>query len=105
QGETTVHQRLPELRLRRIGAVEVHGVRVHGQQGEPGIVGFADRAPRAMLVDVADNEVVEEAAERFAIALTAEGRMALHDVDPWRLSVLTEQALGVFAETWRIQHR
>jgi hypothetical protein len=43
-----------------VRVVEVHLVRVHGQQGEPGVVGLADRTAQWVPVDVADLEILEE---------------------------------------------
>ncbi len=42
---------------------------VHREQGEPGVVGLADGAPGTVLVDVTDFELLEVAAEGFAVAL------------------------------------
>ena len=44
------------------GLVEVHRVRVHGQAGEPDVVGVRDRAAEAAAEDVADGEVLVVAA-------------------------------------------
>ncbi len=41
--------------------VEVHLIGVHGQQREPGIVGFGDRASEGVLVDLAFGKVFEVA--------------------------------------------
>src|SRR5581483_7009747 len=54
--------RLPELRPLRVRRVEVHLVRVERQAGEPDVVRLGDRAAEAALKDVADLEVLVEAA-------------------------------------------
>src|SRR5260221_11984240 len=53
---------------------------VHGQQREPGVLGLGDRTAGSMLVDVADREVLEIAAEPLAIALLADLVRVLHHV-------------------------
>ena len=49
---------------------------------EPGVVGFADGTTGTMLVDVADREFLEEAAEALAIAMFTDLHCHLH---PWGL--------------------
>src|SRR4051794_1244099 len=71
QRQATVHQRLLELGLCRIRMVEVKRVLVHRQQREPDIVGFGDRAPGTMFVDIADREILEMTPEALAIAVRA----------------------------------
>ena len=47
-------------------------VLVHGEQREMDVVGLGDGAPRAMLIDVADGELLEISAIAFAITLLAD---------------------------------
>src|SRR5262245_16357683 len=82
QCQAAIDQRLLELGLGRIDLVEVQGVGVHRQQGEPGIVAFGDRAAGAVLIDIADVEVIIVAAEAFAVALGTDLIVALHGVTP-----------------------
>ena len=61
--------------------VELHGgeeqakknmlMLVHGDQREPGVVGFGDRSAGAMFINVADTEILQIAAVRFSIAVRA----------------------------------
>src|SRR6185436_15974611 len=66
-------QRLSELGFRRIGEIEMQRMLVHRQQREPGVVGLADGAARAMLVDLADGEVLVVAAVAFAQPVLTDG--------------------------------
>ena len=101
QGEGAVDQWLAELGMLGVFLVEVQGVGVHGQQGEPAIVRLRDSAAGAVLVDVADLEVLVIAAEAFAIAVFADffGRVAHGAVFPragamrcWRRTYHTRPA-------------
>jgi len=66
-----VHERAPKFGLRCERVVEVHRIGVHGQIGEPDVVGVDHRAPVRMLVDIPDVEVFEvPALLRRAHALT-----------------------------------
>src|SRR5438105_7288868 len=51
-----------ELRFRGIGGIEMQRMLVHRQQGEPGVVGLADRPPGPVLIDIAEREILEIAA-------------------------------------------
>ena len=66
--QAAVDQRPAELRLRRVGRIEVQRMLVHGEQREPGVVGLGDGAAGPVLVDVADLEVLVVAAEALAPA-------------------------------------
>ena len=61
QREGRVDQRLAELGLRGVGAVEVDRVRVLRQQREPAVVDRQHRPPERMRIDVADLEVLVDA--------------------------------------------
>ena len=62
QGERAVDQRPSELGALRVVLVEVDLVRVVGEQREPDVVRLGHRAADPAAVDVADREVLEEAA-------------------------------------------
>src|SRR5262249_53384768 len=62
QSQAAVDDRPAEFRFRRVGGIEVQRVLVHRQEREPGVVGLADRAPGAMLINIADRELLETAA-------------------------------------------
>src|SRR5712692_10491765 len=57
-----VHERPPELGLRRVVLIEMDLVGVVGQQGEPDVVGLGNRPPNPAAVDVADLEVLVKPA-------------------------------------------
>src|SRR5262249_37673644 len=67
-----IDQRPLELGAGAVGGVNVQRVLVHGEQREPGVVGLAERAPGAMLVDVAALELLEVAPRRLAVSLRAD---------------------------------
>ena len=62
----------PELACLGVFHVEVQRMGVHGQQGEPGVVGVRDGPAGAVFVDVTSLEILEVAAEGFAVSLGAE---------------------------------
>src|SRR5260221_1387699 len=64
-----VDQRPLELGGGAVGGVDVQRVLVHRQQREPGVVRLGQRAPRPVLVDLADLELLVVAPARFAVAL------------------------------------
>src|SRR5262245_20219068 len=66
--QARVDQRSLELGTGAVGGVDVQGMLVHRQQGEPGVVGLGEGAPGAVLVDVADLEFLVVAPGRFAVA-------------------------------------
>ena len=63
-----------EFRLLGIFSVEMQRMRVHGEQREPRVVGFSERATGTVLVNVADREIFVVATKGFAVAL----RSGLH---------------------------
>ena len=67
-----------ELSTLQAAAVEVQRVRVHRQQREPSVIGFADGAARAVFVDIANDEVFVVATEGLPIALRAHLFDVLH---------------------------
>src|SRR5262245_23409931 len=66
--ERAADDALPELARLRVLLVEVQRVGVHRQEREPDVVGLRDRATWAVLVHVADREVLVIAAEGFPVA-------------------------------------
>ena len=68
-GEGRADDAAAELAVLRVLLVEVHRMRVHRQQREPGVVGLGDGAAGAVLVDVADLEILVVAAEGLAEAI------------------------------------
>jgi len=71
-GERAAHYAATEFAVPGVLLVEVHRVRVHRKQRERDVVVLGDRAPGAMLVDVADPEVLEIAPERLAVGALAD---------------------------------
>src|SRR5919197_667703 len=67
--ECGVDERPAKVRGSTVYGVDVQRVLVHGEQREPDVVRLRERAARAMLVDVADLEILVIATGRFAIAL------------------------------------
>src|SRR5204863_5610306 len=61
QSQAAIDDRPTELGFGGIGRIEMQRVLVHRQEREPGVVGLADRAPGAVLVDIADREFLETA--------------------------------------------
>jgi hypothetical protein len=57
-----VHERAAEARPRGELTVEVDLIGVAGQEGEPGVVGLAHAPTEVTAVDIADDEILEEAA-------------------------------------------
>jgi hypothetical protein len=49
--------------------VEMQGMLVHGQQGEPGVIGFGDGPAGAMFIDIANLEILVIAAKGLLIAV------------------------------------
>src|SRR5207237_3252658 len=84
QGQAAVDDRAAELAFRGIGGIEMQRVLVHRQQGEPGVVGLADRASRAVLVDLADREILEVPAGSGAPATRRNFLgQSHHLLNPW----------------------
>src|SRR5688572_28315741 len=70
-GERAAHHAAPELAVARVLLVEMQRVRVHREKREGDIVILGDGAPGAVLVDVADAELLVVATETFAIGARA----------------------------------
>ena len=86
-----------ELGLAAVLLVEMQRVGVHGQEGEPDVVGLRDGAPGPVLVDIADREVLVIAPEALAIALGADFfRRSDHRMlpEPWGQTLCTRPRLG-----------
>src|SRR5262249_11279391 len=62
QREARVHERLLEFSVARLLRVEVDRIRAHRQTRKPHAVGLRDGAAERMLVDIADDEVLEDVA-------------------------------------------
>src|SRR5215831_2020537 len=82
--EARVHERLLELSMARVLGVEVNRVRIHRQTREPDVVGLRDGPAERVLVDVADDEVFEDA--------TGPARFDWHQMVPSRRQAATASA-------------